>query len=149
GFAGLSGVDQLFIIDEASGLPDDHFAAIAGNMLGGGTILSLSNPTNPEGWFADIFLSRKGERWHKFTLSSLDAPQDIPGLASREEVERWRAELGEDSSDWKIHVLGEHVTGDDGGSFSRELVDDAMSRPLVNDSKTALQIGIDPAGEGK
>src|SRR5690606_14811714 len=66
GFAGLSGVDQLFLIDEGSGLPDDHFAAVAGNCLGGGTIGAFSNPTESNGWFADIWLDeKKGERWRK------------------------------------------------------------------------------------
>lgn len=150
-FAGLSGADQLSVIDEASAQPDEHFRAVEGNMLGGGTIACISNPTRSQGFFAEFWLSPKhtDSRWTKFTLSSLDVPPGIPGLANPDMIAAWAHELGEDSSDYKIHVLGEHVSADEGSSFSRDLVEAAMARPQVFKPADPLFIGVDPAGEGK
>ena len=90
---GLSGADLLFIIDEASGVPDDVFEAIEGNTAGGGQIAMASNPTKTSGFFFEAFHS-KTEFYEPVTIASTETPNvtglelPIPGLAEAAWIER-------------------------------------------------------------
>lgn len=81
-WSGFHAVNTMFAITEASGISDDTFGAIEGNLQGNSRILLVFNPNTTVGYAAK---SQKGERWSKFRLSSLTAPnvvekrQVIPG----------------------------------------------------------------------
>lgn len=89
--AGLSGSNQLFIVDEASGFPEVLWDPINGNRAGGGQILALSNPTQTSGTFYDAFHSKR-HLWHGIRIASTETPNFVsgkiivPGLAYREWV---------------------------------------------------------------
>lgn len=89
--AGLSGSNQLFIVDEASGFPEVLWDPINGNRAGGGQILALSNPTQTSGTFYDAFHSKR-HLWHGIRIASTESPNFVagkvlvPGLAYREWV---------------------------------------------------------------
>lgn len=98
--AGFSGANLLFIIDEASGFPDDLWEVISsGNAAGGAKIFVISNPTRTSGWFYDLF-RRKLRGWVLFKVSSEMTPNVrsgqklIPGLATREFIESMREKCG-------------------------------------------------------
>ena len=56
--AGISGANLLFIVDEASGFPDDLYEVVEGNSAGDGSkIVGISNPTRTVGWFYEAFRS--------------------------------------------------------------------------------------------
>ena len=80
--AGISGPDILFIIDEASGVPEDIFEAIEGNRAAGADVILCSNPTQTSGTFFDAFHSKR-DLWHPLTISSEETPN----------VETWYARL--------------------------------------------------------
>ena len=110
--AGISGQNVLFIVDEASGVPEAIFEAIEGNRAGGAKILLTSNPTKTAGTFFDAF-NEKRSLWDTFHISSADTPNAltgqrlIPGLATREWCEEKKEEWGEDSPLYAVRVEGD------------------------------------------
>lgn len=73
-WSGFHAVHTMFVITEATGIGDDTFAAIEGNLQGDSRILLVFNPNTPIGYAAR---SQKGDRWEKFRLNSLTAPNVV------------------------------------------------------------------------
>lgn len=73
-WSGFHAVHTMFIITEATGIGDDTFGAIEGNLQGDSRILLVFNPNTPVGYAAR---SQRGNRWAKFRLNSLTAPNVI------------------------------------------------------------------------
>lgn len=151
--AGISGPRMLFIVDEASGVPDNIFEAIEGNRAGGAKIVMFSNPTRNAGRLYDAF-HKNSKFWKKFRISSMRTINYIAGrnviggMAEREWVDEMRDEWGEESAWFKVRVLGQHALAEEGRPFDHHTVAEAQIR---NDSLPAvgqLQIGLDPAGDG-
>ena len=70
-WSGFHAVHTMFVVTEATGIGDDTFSAIEGNLQGDSRILIVFNPNTPVGYAAR---SQKGDRWEKFQLNSLTAP---------------------------------------------------------------------------
>lgn len=73
-WSGFHAVNTMFVVTEASGISDDTFAAIEGNLQGNSRILLVFNPNTSIGYAAR---SQKGGRWNKFQLNSLTAPNVV------------------------------------------------------------------------
>ncbi len=90
--SGISGANLLFILDEASGIPEPIFEAVEGNRAGGAKVIMFSNPTSTSGTFYEAF-HRKRNFWHTIHISAEESPNvtggqiSIPGLATAEWVE--------------------------------------------------------------
>lgn len=127
--AGISGDNLLFIVDEASGVPEEIFETLEGNSAGGGWIVMCSNPTRQSGTF---FNSHHKDRthWHTISVSSEEAAEVTPqikGLATREWVEKKKAQWGFDSPLYKVRVRGEFA-----GQASNAIIGlDAVSAALL------------------
>lgn len=99
-WSGFHAVHTMFVITEASGIGDDTFAAIEGNLQGDSRILLVFNPNTPVGYAAR---SQRGDRWAKFRLNSLTAPNVlqrrlvIPGQVDYEwvvdKVKEWSSPI--------------------------------------------------------
>lgn len=95
-WSGFHAVNTMFVVTEASGILDDTFEAIEGNLQGNSRILIVFNPNTTVGYAAR---SQKGERWNKFRLNSLTAPNVvekkiiIPGQVDyewvKDKLENW------------------------------------------------------------
>lgn len=175
--AGISGKNLFYIVDEASGVPDEIFEAIEGNRAAGARILLLSNPTKTSGEFFAAFHA-KSELYRAMRISSEETPnvvegrEVIGGLAGREWIEEKKLEWGEDSPLYKVRVRGEFAVKEDGKIFSVHKIELAEQRwkdgacdacegaGVVNESACTpcdgsgrkpasgrLFLGIDPAGE--
>jgi hypothetical protein len=151
--AGISGSSLLYIVDEASGVPDIIFQAIEGNRAGGAKLFMISNPTKTEGAFYDAFNSKA--HLHKtIRMSSEETPNVkagrklIPGLATREWIEEKRTEWGEDSPIYKIRVRGEFVEAEDGKILSIASIIEAEQRWADTVAEGTLYLSLDPAGPG-
>lgn len=150
--AGVSGVNLLYIVDEASGVAQVIFEAIEGNRAGGARLVMFSNPTRNEGEHFDSFHSKK-HLYHCITISSEETPnviagrRVIPGLAEREWIEEKKLEWGEDSALYKIRVQGIHALHEDGKIFSVHTIAEAEKRWLETPELGRLYLGVDPAGE--
>lgn len=113
-WSGFHAVNTMFAVTEASGISDDTFAAIEGNLQGNSRILLVFNPNTTIGYAAK---SQKGERWSKFRLNSLTAPNVlekkniIPGQVDYDwvidKIENWctpiqESEVKEEEDDFEF-----------------------------------------------
>lgn len=73
-WSGFHAVNTMFVVTEASGISDNIFEAIEGNLQGNSRILLVFNPNTSVGYAAR---SQKGDRWAKFRLNSLTAPNVV------------------------------------------------------------------------
>lgn len=73
-WSGFHAVNTMFIVTEATGIKDDTYAAIEGNLQGNSRILLVFNPNTTIGYAAR---SQKSERWLRFCLNSLTAPNVV------------------------------------------------------------------------
>jgi hypothetical protein len=150
--AGVSGRHLLYIVDEASGVPNAIFEAIEGNRAGGAWLLMLGNPTRTSGEFFDAFYSKK-ELYKTVSISSEETPNVVegrvvvPGLATREWIEEKRQEWGEGSPLYLVRVKGEYALSEDGKIFSIAVIAEAEQRWHETPASGRLFIGLDPAGE--
>lgn len=149
--AGISGRNLLYLIDEASGVPDIIFEAIEGNRAGGARIVLTSNPTRTTGEFFDAFHG-KAKLYKTIRLSSEETPNVrtgeivVPGLATREWIDEKREEWGEDSPIYRVRVKGEFVLNEDGKIFSIHAIREAEIRWAETSDAGRLFLGVDPAG---
>ncbi len=151
--AGISGKNLLYLIDEASGVPQEIFEAIEGNRAGGARLWMFGNPTQNQGEFFDAFHS-KSKLYKTIRVSSEETPNVvagkvvIPGLATREWIEEKRIEWGEDSALYKVRVRGEFALAEEGRIFSVHAIAQAEERwrDTAREMAGRLYVGLDPAG---
>lgn len=114
----------LLVVDEAAGVTDDEiWAAMDGNLTGSkDRMLCIGNPTTTDGEFYKRSTrgiepdgTGVGGR-NVIHISAFDTPnviqgeEVVPGLVSKEFVERKRVEWGEDSPMWQSRILGKFPT---------------------------------------
>lgn len=149
--AGISGAELLFIVDEASGVPEDIFDAIEGNRAGGAHILMLGNPTQPAGQFYDSFHS-KASLYETFHISSVEAannPIEIPGLATKDWVEEKLREWGPDDPRYQVRVGGDFADSAESTVIPLAVVSAAQDRwHDERASGSRLELGVDVARFG-
>lgn len=152
--AGFSGPDILFIVDEASGVPEVIFEAIEGNRAGGADVVLFSNPTQTSGTFYDAFHSKR-HLWCPLTVSSEETPNVIegrsviPGLAAREWIDEKREDWGVESPIYQVRVLGNFPQQGSNAVVGLTLVEVAQKRwDEDDDSEGILEFGVDPARFG-
>ena len=73
-WSGFHAVNTMFIVTEASGIPENVYKAIEGNLQGNSRMLIVYNPNVTTGYAANAM---KSERWQKFRLNSLNAENVI------------------------------------------------------------------------
>jgi phage terminase large subunit len=114
----------LFLIDEASGIPDVVFEVGMGALsTTGAKVLMAGNPTRTSGFFYDTHHSLRN-RWHTMHVSCLDVPR------AQGHIDDIRAKYGDNSNAWRVRVLGEFPTADDETVIPLELVMSAVGRDV-------------------
>lgn len=149
-FAGISGHELLFIVDEASGVPELIFEALEGNRAGGARVVMISNPTQTSGTFFDAFHSRR-RFWATQHISSEEAARvepAVPGLATASWVAEKKAEWGTDSPIYKVRCGGQFPEQGTQQVVSLSLVSAALDRWEETLPGTTLDIGLDVARFG-
>lgn len=113
----------LFLVDEASGIPDQVFEVARGALsTPGARVIMAANPTRTTGYFYKAF-HRNREDWERLTFSSVDSP-----LVTAEYVEEMRKEYGEDGDIFRVRVLGEFPKSGDLQFIPASLVETAQGR---------------------
>tara|TARA_R100001163_G_C5068462_1_gene208817 strand:+ start:6534 stop:7940 length:1407 start_codon:yes stop_codon:yes gene_type:complete len=139
---GFHSPNMLFIIDEASGVPDLIFEVAQGAMsTHGAKTIMVGNPNRSSGYFYDSF-GKNAESWKQMTVSCLDAETVDPQY-----VEDMARQYGEDSNVYRVRVLGLPPESDDNAIISRALVESAVERD-VEPIETFPIWGIDIARHG-
>lgn len=142
---GFHAANLLFVVDEASGVPDTIFQAAEGALsTPGARVVLASNPTQTSGYFYDSH-NRDRHLWTTLRFSCLDSP-----LVAPEYVERMRSKYGEDSDLFRVRVLGDFPSASFQQLIPRELAEAATMRHLRPDEYAfaPLLFGLDVARYG-
>ena len=116
----------LFLIDEASGIPDIVFEVGMGALsTPGAKVVMAGNPTRTSGFFYDTHHSLR-DRWHTMHVNCLDVPR------AQGHIEDIKAKYGDNSNAYRVRVLGEFPTSDDETVIPLELVLGAVGRQRLN-----------------
>lgn len=148
-FQGFHSKNLMVIVDEASGIDEVIFEAIDG--LKPSKILLLGNPLRTTGRFANTF---KEEGVKKISISAFDTPnlkEDrivIPGLITKEDVEKFKQRYGEDSDVYRVRALGEFPKAESDVLISIDEVFQAINREVVVNPQFEKKMGVDIARYG-
>ncbi len=112
-FHGFHSRHILYIVDEASGVPEAIYEGIEGGMASGDArLLLIGNPTQPSGKFHAAFHQEK-RLYHTIQIAATDTPNFqgrqgliAPYLISPQWAEERRVSWGEDSALYEVRVLG-------------------------------------------
>lgn len=143
--AGFHAPSLLFIVDEASGVPDAVFAGIEGSMIQKNVYcLLVGNPTRASGYFFDTHHKNR-DQWTQVTLSSINSP-----FVDIDWVYRMRDLYGEQSDWFRTKVLGDFPLGQGHVVATYEQLLEAFTRHKMYDlsqfGNTFKVAGLDPAG---
>jgi hypothetical protein len=150
---GYSGSELLVIADEASGIQESIFEAVEGNMGGGGHKVLVGNPTQLGGTFYDAFHDQ-ADLWETLHISSEETPNVIdgrmviPGLATREWVERCKIAWGEDDPRYQVRVRGNFPGQAANSVIGLTTVEEAVARWNTTEADGQLELGVDVARFG-
>lgn len=140
--AGVHSDHVLLIVDESSAVPRAVFNSSGGSMAGGdATMMLLGNPTRTDGLFFDIF-DQDLEDWHKLTVPCTASGRDLSAF-----VREMAALYGEESSEYRIRVLGEFPLSQEEGLIPLGLLEAAQDRE-VEPSLGPVSVGVDIARFG-
>jgi hypothetical protein len=141
-FQGFHSANMLFLIDEASGVEDVIFEVGEGAMsTKGAKTLMVGNPTRTSGYFYNAFHSARDHWWGK-RVSCYDS-----SLVSKEYIESMAKRYGEDSSIFRVRVLGEFPKSEDDTIIPLELAELALERDIETIGSSIVW-GVDVARFG-
>ena len=141
--AGFHSPHMLFVVEEASGVPNVIFETASGALsTPGAKIIMAGNPTRSDGYFYDAFHSDR-EKWHCITVSCEEGeyvdPKFIAEMADK---------YGAESNVFKVRVLGEFPTQSDDVLLPLHLIEDAVTRDVEAGPTTPVVWGLDVARFG-
>lgn len=176
-WSGLHAVHIMFVITEATGISDNIFETIEGNLQGDSKILLVYNPNISTGYAAK---SQKSDDWKKFRLNSLNAvnvtekKDIIPGQVDykwvKSRLEEWCTKINEDEvqvelDDFKFEgqwyrpedlfrtkVLGKFPKVSEDVLIPPQWIEAAQQRWREykgNQVAAACMLGVDVAGMGR
>lgn len=141
---GINAPHSLVLMDEASGIADDHFQAVSGSLGAEHASLVLtSNPSRQSGFFYETHHALK-DRWYTMHVNSEDV-----NAVSRDWIEDMRLFYGVESDGYRVHVLGEFPTGEANVVIPIDLIDAAIEREVGEEwQPDDIVWGVDPARFG-
>ena len=140
---GFHSPHMLFVVDEASGVPDIIFEVGQGAMsTEGAKTVMVGNPTRSSGYFHDAF-HRNTERWWTRRVGCNEANSVSDGF-----IDDMKRQYGEDSNIYRVRVLGEFPEADDDVVVPLHLIESAVTRD-VEATETVMPVwGLDVARFG-
>ncbi len=140
--AGFHHDNILFVIEEASGVPEQVYETAQGALsTHGAKIVMAGNPTRTQGYFFDSHNEMR-ELWYTMRVNAETSPRvDSDYLAAQKRI--W----GEDSNAYRVRVLGDFPTGDDDSVINYAQVLEATQRE-VDTTDSPVIWGLDPARFG-
>lgn len=145
-FAGVHNHNGIIVIfDEASGIPEPIFTVTEGFFTE--PVLHrywfcFSNPRRNTGSFFECFHKHRAY-WRKRNLDS----RRVEGT-DKTVLNQIIQKHGEDSDPARIEVKGEFPRQGDRQFISRDIIQNAIEREIVNDDWAPLMMGVDPARFG-
>lgn len=141
---GFHAEDVLFIIDEASGVPDSIFEPVLGAMsTEGARLLMCGNPTQLSGFFYDSHHKNRGS-YKTFHIDGRTSPR-----VSTDFIETIRNMYGEDSDVFRVRVAGEFPLAENDIFISLPLIERSIAtEPPIRPRPFQIHIGCDVARFG-
>lgn len=138
---GFHGKHIMFMVDEASGVPQEIMEVIEGALTNkGAKLLMAGNPTQLSGTFFDAF--HKDRRLYStFTFSSIDSKN-----VGEAYPKRVGDKYGENSDVYRVRVLGLFPRGEPDTFIRLDHAEAAMGREVKQGGPVV--IGVDPARFG-
>lgn len=134
---------QMFVIDEASGIPEPVFKPIEGTLTGKcNFVLMIFNPTQSSGFAIDSQYKSR-DQW---TCLQWDAEQCE--RVSREHIERYEKKYGRDSNAFRINIKGLPPHAEPDTLIPWDWVMAAVDRDIEVDDDWPMQYGVDVARQG-
>jgi hypothetical protein len=141
--AGFHSPHMLFVVEEASGVPNIIFETASGALsTPGAKIIMCGNPTRSDGYFYDAFHSDR-EKWHCITVSCEEGEYVDPKF-----IDEMAQKYGDESNVFKVRVLGEFPTQSDDVLLPLHLIEDAVTRDVEAGPTTPVVWGLDVARFG-
>ncbi len=139
---GFHAENLMFLLDEASGIDEVIFESAEGALsTPGARVVMTANPTRTDGYFHRSHHQERAH-WTCLHLSCLDSP-----LVSPDYIERMRSRYGEDSSIYRVRVLGEFPRSSDDVLIPLEWAETAVGRDIHPGSSDKIA-GLDVARYG-
>lgn len=135
----------LLIFDEASGIPKPIWSVSEGfftEPVLDRYWLTFSNPRRNTGPFFECFHGQRNF-WRGANIDSRTVEGTDKNLLNQIILK-----YGEDSDEARIEVKGQFPRQGDKQFISREIIDQARNRELIQDEYAALMMGVDPARYG-
>lgn len=142
---GFHATNLMFLVDEASGVPDAIFEAAEGSLsTPGARVILASNPTRNSGYFHRTHHKDRGH-WVCLRFSCLDSPHVSPDYA-KSVGERY----GDDSDFYRVRVLGEFPRASSMQFIAADLVEEARGRTRYPNEyiNSPVVLGVDVARFG-
>ncbi len=141
--AGFHSPHMLFVVEEASGVPNIIFETASGALsTPGAKIIMCGNPTRSDGYFYDAFHSDR-EKWHCITVSCEEGEYVDPKF-----IDDMGEKYGDESNVFRVRVLGEFPTQSDDVLLPLHLIEDAVTRDVEAAPTTPVVWGLDVARFG-
>ena len=142
--AGIHANNLLFLIDEASGIPDVIYEVLQGALTEENFVFIMtSNPTKVNGYFYNSHHKIR-DQFQCLHFSSLES-ENVTNDSFAKMIE---ADYGLNSDVYRVRVLGEFPQQNAAGLFPLQLIEDAMNRYKDSDTTGVRSMGVDVAGFG-
>jgi phage terminase large subunit len=139
---GFHGQALMYVVEEASGVPQEIMEVIEGAMTNvGARLLMAGNPTQISGTFYDAF-HKDASLYTRFTFSAVDSP-----IVSDEYAKRIEKKYGKDSDVYRVRVEGQFPQGAPDAFIRLDAVERAILREVTAEGRYWF-IGVDPARFG-
>lgn len=140
----------LLLPDEASGIPDEVFAAAQGSMSARTSqTVMCGNPVRATGYFAEAISSGRDIIWKVREVSCLEVLDKHPNAPTQAFVDEIEHLYGKDSNTYRARVLGKLPLSDDDVIIPRLLIDQALNRDVEPSTRAPLFWGLDVARLGR
>jgi phage terminase large subunit len=137
---GFHSENILFLLDEASGVPDEVYQVAEGALSSEGAyVVMAGNPTRTQGYFYDSFHRMRGS-W-----ATLHVNGETVKRVARKYIEDMAKKYGAESSIYKIRVKGEFASALD-GVIGLDIIEPAKTRDIR--AHGPIRWGVDVARFG-
>ncbi len=142
---GFHASHMLYLVDEASGVPDQVFEPMRGALsTRGSRVVLAANPTRVDGFFHRTHHKLR-DMWTRLQFSCLDSP-----MVGKEYIAEMKADYGEDSDIYRVRVLGDFPRASICQLIPTDLVERAQKVFLREEQyrDSPVILGVDVAHEG-
>lgn len=144
---GFHSEHMLYVIDEASGVPDIIFEVAAGAIQKPTSkVIMVGNPTRPAGYFYDAFHKNRDSWWtRRVSCIDRDALGDRISPTFADDIIN---QYGLESNQYRVRVVGDFPDTSDTQFIPTELIERCLAYTAVGYEKMPIIMGLDPAYMG-